>query len=331
VEGKVSTSGREGVAKFLQWVPLMAAFIAASSLVITLAARKKELTCTLIGISNLVSVDVGGIHPDIKMEFHGEKVQSLLRMDFILKNSGGAAVKQEDIREPLRIEFPASVRVLSTVVNRTSPQTFTFNAKAVQSTSAVECDFPLLNAGDEAAFSVYLINSQTAIPTFTGRVVDVPHLVFADESQTATQSNRPIRSHAVRVIVYWWLVILNVASALLLGFGAFAALKAYLRLVRWKQKWSAVYARVREEYEKEKGNSSVNQIGRTKAIVQGFVPWDLPRPVRNRLRDAGVPERPHPIAESFLGTLGVVITLGGFGLAYGYTAFLIHVALRGWY
>ncbi|HEV2990333.1 MAG TPA: hypothetical protein VG759_17980 [Candidatus Angelobacter sp.] len=196
-------------------VPIVSVLVALASLLVGIAARKKELTCTLLSSSSIVSANPNGINPDIKVEFRGQQIVSLSKLTFSLKNSGSGAVRVGDVTEPVRVVFPSQNRVLNSSVDGTLPQHFTFSVKLDPISNAVLCDFPLLNAGDEAFFSVYVQAPRNVGVSFEGRVVDVPQMPYVDKSNIeATRMPQVLSSHAVRMILRWVLVIIYAGVAI---------------------------------------------------------------------------------------------------------------------
>jgi hypothetical protein len=116
-----------GVGRIIQVaVPIVSVTIAAIALLTTVAARKKELTVTYLGSDKLVSVDAGGLQPGLRVEYEGQPVSSLLKMNFVLRNTGATAIKGEDIKEPLALAFSKEISLLNAVLERTNPSEFTF-------------------------------------------------------------------------------------------------------------------------------------------------------------------------------------------------------------
>src|SRR2546422_9289372 len=82
------------VVRLLQvFMPIIGVSVAAISLLLTVAARKKELTCTLISSTRLVSENLGGVHPDLHVEFRDQPIMFLLKLRFTLWKTGDAALK----------------------------------------------------------------------------------------------------------------------------------------------------------------------------------------------------------------------------------------------
>jgi hypothetical protein len=326
---EMSDGAKKGFARVLQWVPLLALVVAVTSLIFTFAARKKELTCTLIGTTKLVSVDVGGIHPDLKVEFHGDHVQSLTRMSFSLKNTGAAAVKAEDVREPVHLKYPASVKILSATVDKTGPQEFAFGVKAAPETSEIQCQFPLLNAGDEAIFSVYLINSEPAVPTFSGRIVDVPKLIFDDTSTQQVGLQGPIvRSYAMRTVLFYTLSILAGSLAGISFVMAIIIPTEYFKLERWKHKWREKY---RQKVAEELQNFNKTSATPFNVRIDQFetLQAHLPAEVRNKVSVAGIPfPDATTLAGSGRGAITGSIIMLAIAVAFIYLITLFNVVLK---
>jgi len=177
------------------------------------------------------------------VEFQGQAIRSLLKMNFAIKNTGSIAIRAEDIKEPLGLVFPDGVQVLNAAVEKTVPD-FTFHTSLEASRTALSYDFPLLNPGDEAYVAVYVYNSPPRQPTARGRIVDVRQIGFLDSSAAKQPNPFPyLPSDSVRRVAYWVLLAFNCSLALV-----FAAMfiKAAAELIQWRD-WLKKWA---DEYEK---------------------------------------------------------------------------------
>jgi len=88
------------ITKILQIaIPIAGVSVTAISLALTLGARKKELTCAYLGVEKVVSLDVVGNDPSLKIEYQSQPISSLLKLKYVLRNTGGAAIKAEDRRK----------------------------------------------------------------------------------------------------------------------------------------------------------------------------------------------------------------------------------------
>ncbi len=194
---------RFALARVLQvLVPIAEVAIALVGLLLTLAARRKELACVYLGSDKLVSLE-GGPHPGIIVQFQEQGVTSLVKMKFVLRNVGSTAIKGEDVKEPIELYFPKEVKVLNSLVERTAPAEFKFQAPSDPGRGVVTCEFFLLNSGDEAYFSVYTYNSEPKRPEVRGRIVDVKRIQSLDESQSQSINPFPFTSNVgVRKVLY---------------------------------------------------------------------------------------------------------------------------------
>jgi hypothetical protein len=136
------------------FISLVGIAVAITAALLTIAARKKELTCTQVNSSRLVSENLGGIHPDLHVDFRGQTIFSLTKMTFTLRNTGAAAIKAGDVIESVRLQFPPTTKLMSATLERTFPPDSKFSIAALPESKQVVFDFPLLNAGDEIIFSV---------------------------------------------------------------------------------------------------------------------------------------------------------------------------------
>lgn len=106
-------------------VPIASVTIALVSLFLGLASRRKELDCVYLGSDKLVSLSAN-VAPALVVQYQGQSVSSLSKMNFVIRNSGAAAIKGTDIVEPLELAFPGGARILSATMERTSPSDFSF-------------------------------------------------------------------------------------------------------------------------------------------------------------------------------------------------------------
>jgi hypothetical protein len=335
--------------RILQIVPLVALGVAIASFVLTVAARKKEITCEYLGSSRLVAVNSSGLPSDVKVEYNGQPVTSLTKLTFLIRNSGAAAIKREDVRDPLKLVFPTQVRVLNATTDRTSPQPFEFQSKVAADSQTVVFDFALLNAGDEANVSVYIINSDPVSPVFIGRIVDVPSLIFATrvDEPANTWSGVRLGSHAVRGTVRWILVLLQSIFALLFGGLTITAVVSYIQYLPWRRQWSGRYQEVvtaaREEFKRLHPRTVRNlndlmsdsdddlqfEFERATALEMRGIHSDRSQFIQEKLREAKIPAQPSPMFESLGGVIGFTISFGGMSAAFTLAAYLSFVSLRG--
>lgn len=343
----MAEDGKSALARVLQiLIPTAGVTVAIVSVLLSVASRKKELTCTLLNSTRLVSENLGGISPDMRVEFRGQPIYSLSKMTFSLRNTGSAAVRSQDVSEPVHLQFPTGSKLLNAAVEKTLPLKFSFSARPVPETSQVQLDFPLLNSGDEGIFSVYLLNSDPQRPSFEGRVVDVPQLVYTESTPaTRTGDQWPHWSHATRAVIRW--ILLVVYSLLTIGCVALVLYETVTRVrhARWATKWSklsedlkkAVSAREDAEWQKQldqlmKQTASMNQADRQAFLKANSPKLDFKaraRRMQDEHKKAGIPSEP----DTMTGTIGnfasFVLVLGCIGFLFAITAVVVHTALPG--
>ncbi|HWQ91773.1 MAG TPA: hypothetical protein VN673_08880 [Clostridia bacterium] len=335
-----SEPAKSKLSRILQFIPVLAVVVTLTGILITIASRKKELTCEYTGSTRLVAVSSSGLPADVRMDYHGEPVNSLTRLSFVIKNSGAAAIKQEDVRDSVKLVFPANVRVLNAAIDSTAPQWFEFQPKALPDSRTVEFGFPLLNSGDEASISVYIINSEAATPDFRGRIVDVPRFVFVSRTSddTAAAGQLLISSHAVRLIIHWLLILVQGFIATVFASLAVMAVVTYIKFLPWRRKWGAKYGEIVTKLEAEYRQRNAKRVSNfDDRFAEGaehdalMANWRSvpPNKLRQKLREANIPKHPDPMLESFFGTLAALIGFGGLAALFGFTAYLAHIALRG--
>lgn len=226
-------------------VPIVGTAVAVIGLLIALASRKKELVCAYLGSDRLVSLDAGGISAAVKVEYEGQTVTSLMKMRFVVRNTGSSAIKGEDVREPITLYFPKAVQLLNSLVDRTSPTRFNFQVVLNLADNTVTCNFPLLNSGDEAYFSVFAYNSMPVAPEVRGRIVDVKEIQNLDDSQHRQADPFPYTSSiGVRRVLYWVLVSFNAIQCVSCTILGIAAAWSFLKYKVWKSKWETKWAEV---------------------------------------------------------------------------------------
>jgi hypothetical protein len=338
------------------FMPLVGASIALISLLLANAARKKELTCTLTSSTRLVSENLGGIHPDLHVEFRDQPLTSLSKLNFSLRNTGAAAIKGSDVIEPIRLEFPAGTKLLSATVDRTLPQQFNFSASTSPNDRDVVLGFSLLNAGDEAQFSVYVLNSSLQQPVFIGRIVDVAQMVYSDavggDLNTTSVVVPRIRSHPVRSLLRWTLsIVFLVISGFFVGLWISGVI-SYVRYLPWRWKFKTQYDEVFKEAVQrrhEERRKLLNDAGalikdpvllKELEIEQHFMIDEVVMhegtPVRmssipglsEDLRKKGIPEHPRPMIETTWGIAAFSVSLLSVASLFALTSLIVYQALR---
>ncbi|MFQ5663068.1 MAG: hypothetical protein ACE5HL_04490 [Terriglobia bacterium] len=256
VEQKVPSPER--ATRWLQvLLGVIAVGITLAALVISLSLRKKELTVIFRGSDSLIEVG-GGLETSLSIEYRGKAIRSLSKARIVVRNSGAAPIKAEDVVEPLILAFGESIEapetgvevvvietteameteVLDAVVERTSPP-FRFEVGAPASPSSpntVWCRFALLNPGDEAHIAVYIQGSKVGPPRAFARIVGVNDILVRDESR---QTGSPVFQLWGRlgatifkgVKVYNWIIIGMSSIFLTAGWYYF------LKMRSWKSKY----------------------------------------------------------------------------------------------
>jgi hypothetical protein len=343
------------VVRLLQvFMPIVGVSVAVISLLLTVAARKKELTCTLTSSTRLVSENLGGIHPDLHVEFRDQPITSLSKLSFNFRNTGAAAIKGADVVEPVRLEFPLGTKLLSATVDKTLPQQFNFSATVSPDSRYVLLSFSLLNAGDEAQFSVYVLNSSLQQPIFLGRIVDVSQMVYSDAVGGAVTTGSAvvplIRSHPVRSVLRWVLSVVFAALALFFIGLWIGGIVSYVGYLPWKWKFKKQYDEIfteavkrRREELKQQTAVRQNQDASPAEVYYGagtFIVDDVVlhegHPVRmasipglnEELSKKGIPEHPRPMVESLWGMAALSISLLSVALLFALTTLIVYQALR---
>jgi hypothetical protein len=319
----------------------VSASVAIVALLVGIAARKKELSCSLLSASNIVTIDPSGIDPGLKVQFRGEPIGTLTKLTFSLRNTGAAAIKIDDVKEPIRLRFPTQSKILTAALEGTGPQHFLFSVRLDPSSNAVNCEFPLLNSGDEAFFSVYVQSTGTIMPFFEGRIVDVPQMLYNDKSEVNRSPGPKIfTNHGVRTVVRWSLVVLYSAlSALFIGVWIMEMVE-HIRRSFWMRKYQDLFNRkvreaMREEAERRtKMRKLIRESGRESAAPDEARDLMPPKTyfeykASQRLKKEGISDRPSVLFESWVGLLGGTVLFWGLFIISGLTALITFGALRG--
>jgi hypothetical protein len=240
-------------------VPILSVTIAAISLYIALASKKKELSFTYLGSENLVSVS-NIVIPGLQMNYEGKAITSLTKMRFVLRNEGASAIKAEDVKEPIKLEFANDVQLLSSIVERTMPEKFSFTATLTSDRKLVECKFNLLNSGDEAYFAVYVHNSSTKIPNLTCRIVDVKQPAISIEQIRRREPLGFIANTGIRSAIYWILSVLHGALAVLLLVVWLGEAIRFIRSSIWESRYRKRFLSLCSELEEKDEKASIYKI-----------------------------------------------------------------------
>jgi hypothetical protein len=302
-------SQKASLSRLLQTlVPIAGVTVAIAGIAIGYSYRKKELSAVYLGTEKVVSPEVGGVQSDLRIEFRGQNIRSLVKMSFVLRNNGAGAVRIDDVKEPVQLVFPQEVKLLNTLTEKTTPVAFLFHSTLAPDQNTVALDFLLLNSGDEAYFSVYVYNSQPQLPQLKGRIVDVRSMQLLDQSGSGIKNPLPfVTSHAARMTLFWSLFGFNLALVILF-LGLFTGLGIiFFRFRRWTKIWKAKY------------DDAVKKVNTQEPTTRG----DFQAALNRALADGYIPKRPKSAYETwrdfFQGSLVFLTFAALFGLT---TAFL---------
>jgi hypothetical protein len=298
--------------------PIVGTAVAVIGLFIGLSGRKKELVCAYLGSDKLVSLDAGGISAAVKVEYQGQPVTSLMKMRFVVRNTGSSAIKGEDVREPITLYFPKAVQLLNSSVDRTSPTQFTFQVVPNPADNTVICSFPLLNSGDEAYFSVFAYNSIPVAPEVRGRIVDVREIQNVDDSRHQQANPFPYTSSpGVRRVLYWVLVTFNAILCLLFAVLDVALAWAFAEFKAWKTKWQSKWDDAQTAVGASLKAGTVKLSDRDTALAQ-------------ELLKRGVPKRPDPPYANWKGFFRVTFVLSVLSLLFAGSTIFEFLSFRGY-
>jgi hypothetical protein len=315
-------------------VPIVGVTVAVIGLFIGLAARKKELVCAYLGAEKLVSLDAGGISAAVKVEYENQAVTSLVKMRFVIRNTGSSAIKGDDVLEPISLYFPQSVKLLNSSVDRTLPARFSFDVVSNPADNTVTIKFPLLNSGDEAYFSVYTYDSAPVTPEVLGRIVDVRQIESLDDSQRQQADPFPFTSSiGVRRVLYWVVLGFNAScGGVAVGFALYFIL-LFARLQLWWSKWRKRFDETRKAIvDKYKGALSFNET--RGVLVQGQ--QDLPSGhtldymAKQELKKQGTPDEPDSLYDNWKDLLGGTLVLSVLATIFLVTTLFMFHSPRGY-
>lgn len=300
-------------------VPIVGVAVAAIGLLIGLAGRKKELVCAYLGADKLVSLDAGGISSAVKVEYEDQTVTSLVKMRFVIRNTGSLAIKGEDVLEPVTLYFPKSVKLLNTSVDRTLPVRFNFEVALNPADNTVTTRFPLLNSGDEAYFSVFTYDSTPITPEVGGRIVDVIGIESLDDSQHQQSNPFPFTSSiGVRRVVYWVVLSFNALCAILISGVGVYAIVIFARQRFWWSRWRKTFEEKRrllaDEYKRPPPPPAMVLDYRTK----------------QELKKQGIPEEPDSPYGGWKDLLGGTLVLTVLAALFAVTTFFMLHSPRGY-
>lgn len=336
----VADKDRFSFARILQlFVPIAGVSIALISFIFALSSRKKELTLAYLGSENVVSPEAGGVHADIKIDFQGQNIRSLVKMRFAVRNTGGGAIKAEDVKEPIQLLFPKDVKLLSTFLEKTAPSEFDFRPRLMSEQNTILCDFPLLNSGDEAYFSSYLYDSQPKKPQLKGRIVDVRIIHYVDESQAQALDPFPfLSSRTPRKVLYWVMLFLNSALALLFLGLIIGPSVGFGKQLLWSRKWMPSLLEVISEVKKEPTLNLKDLGPEAKALYESqMIRWgtmflDMPTERRvaalNKAAEKQIPPRPDSLFSTWKEFLQGMLVFFGFFALFAVTSVFIYNSPR---
>jgi len=336
----VADKDRINFARILQlFVPIAGVSVALISFIFALSARKKELTLAYLGSENVVSPEAGGVHADIKIDFRGQRIRSLVKIRFAVRNTGGGAIKAEDIKEPIQLLFPKDVKLLSTFLERTTPAEFDFRPRLLPEQNTILCEFLLLNSGDEAYFSSYLYDSQPMKPQLKGRIVDVRIIHYVDESQAQALDPFPfLGSRAPRKVLYWVMLSLNIALAILFLGLLIVPSWGFGRQLLWNRKWMPSLHEIISEVKKEPPLNLKDVGAEAKALYEsqitkwGPLVWSMPIErgiaVINKAAKKEIPPRPDAMFSTWKEFFQGMLVFLGFFVLFAVTSIFIYNSPR---
>ena len=283
--------------RILPWIAILSFGLTALTFATNANLRRKELTFAFLGAENLVHIDRSSLKGSLSIRYQDVPISELYRLSFSVRNSGSSAIREDDIKEPIEINFPKGYVLLDpSTVEETRPQFKIDIERNKLNAQALDLMFPLLNPGDEARFSVDALYIGTEAPFMSGRIVDVRNITNIDLSKTKNEQRSPlpfVQNAKLRSTFYWLVVLYN------LVFGTFcviylgAVIRWFIKLKRWEGKWGSPAA-ARGDFAIQIQKNPPKTTEEYQKMVRDF---ELAQ--ANRLAASGAPSKPNSVAENW--------------------------------
>lgn len=140
--------------------------------------RKAALELHYLGSIELIE---DPILEKLKILYDGKQISNLTKHEFLLINSGQTPITQSDIVEPLEISSSNIQEILKVNLTSSTPENLAINLSTSENKDALIIDFPLLNPGDSAVFSVLSIGGKYGEFTVSARIVNIGNIEIINE------------------------------------------------------------------------------------------------------------------------------------------------------
>jgi hypothetical protein len=109
----------------------------------------------------------------LEIIYKGQPITNITKLSFLLRNSGQLPILREHIVEPLKISFSGIRKILDVNVSSKIPESLEVHYNIFAKEDYITIDFPLLNPGDFAYFSVLVIGNYSVDFKTSARIVNV--------------------------------------------------------------------------------------------------------------------------------------------------------------
>ena len=109
----------------------------------------------------------------LEIIYKGKSITNITKLSFLLKNSGKLPILREHIVEPIKISFSGIRKILDVNVSSTNPDNLELHYNISEKEDYITIDFPLLNPGDFAYFSVLASGPYSVDFKTSARIVNV--------------------------------------------------------------------------------------------------------------------------------------------------------------
>ena len=122
--------------------------------------------------------------------YDGNPVPSLSRIELALTNTGRTPIRQEDIVSPVTLRI-RNARILEARINRLVPADLAITHGFNASQDGIEFQFPLLNPGDTAFFTIMAATERAEIEV-AARIAGVKSLSYVEVPSETTRPRRQL-------------------------------------------------------------------------------------------------------------------------------------------
>lgn len=134
--------------------------------------------------------------PNIKkleILYEGKSITNVTKQTFLLKNSGQLPILREHIVEPLKISFLGIRKILDINISSANPDNLELHFNISENQDSITIDFPLLNPGDFAYFSVLTIGYYSSVDfKASARITNVKGLDIIRKAETTKKKLKRI-------------------------------------------------------------------------------------------------------------------------------------------